>query len=178
MAKETILANEIDTAKLEESARMLEKNSDIIESIAINIVKSYAKPLDDIMDLCNTIFNSNQPATDGELEDLALRLPSCLYFTGVGQESIGIKEDIAKAVRTELFNKSRQDAKGTIADKDSIAEMASMHEAINHVIYQRAYKIMKMKMEAGYEQLNSIKKIISRRELDVRLGFTDPTGLR
>ena len=63
MAKDTVLANEIDTAKLEESARMLEKNSDIIESIAINIVKSYARPLDDIMDMCNQIFNSNQPAT-------------------------------------------------------------------------------------------------------------------
>lgn len=174
MAKETTLAHDISEKDLNESAKMIEKNSRIIETITRNIVQSYTKPLDDVMNLCRDIFNSEIPASDQEIEDLVLRLPATLYFTGEGQEAIGIKEDISKAVKTEVFNKARQDASGTVADKDSLAEMASANESINNIIYQRAYKMIKLRMEAGYEQLNAIKKIMNRREMEYQLGRVDP----
>ena len=158
MEKETILNQKII------------ENSKVIEDIVYNIVQSFTKPLDDIMKLCRSIFNSGQPMTDVELEDLLLQLPSTLYFTGEGQEMVGIREDIAEMTKKEVYNIAREKAIGTIADKNTTAESASINEAINQIIYQRAYKLIRNKIEMGYEMINSLKRVSDRRKLDYQIG--------
>ena len=62
---------------------------------------------------------------------------------------------------------------GTIDDKKSQSELASQAETITHIIYSRAYAIVKEKMNAAYELLSSCKKVISRRMSEYELGGVD-----
>lgn len=73
---------------------------------------------------------------------------------------------MAKSIRAELFNRVREKSKGTIADKNAAAELAAMQETLVWSVYQRAYKIVKCKVESGYELLASVKKVISRRSAE------------
>lgn len=54
-----------------------------------------------------------------------MNLPVLLYFCGEEQENLGIKQDVAKAIKQEKYNEVyRELQKGTISDKTSKAELA------------------------------------------------------
>lgn len=140
-------------------------NSDVTEKIVDDIVKKYCESLDCYMDeILGLLENSTKtPINDDKLDEITLTLPTMLYFISDAQESLGIREDMAKSIRNELFNHVHQKSEGTISDKNSAAELASMQESIVWSIYQRAYKKVKLRVESGYEVLSSFKKVISRR---------------
>ena len=85
-------------------------------------------------------------------------------------EQLGIRDDIAKAVYKEMYHTARasQD-KGTVADKDSLAELASQEQYIVSSAYSRAYKTLKSKVENAQELLGSVKKVLSRRMAEYEL---------
>lgn len=146
------------------------ENSKIIEDIVFDIVKQYTEPLDNIMRTCRTIFNSNDTISNQELEDLLSQLPTTLYFVNEGQERIGLKQDVAEMVKKEKYNIARDKATGTIADKNNTAEGATLNEALNQVIYQRSYKMIRSKVEMGQEMINSLKRIFDARMMDYQIG--------
>jgi hypothetical protein len=140
----------------------VEDNSKEMDDIVGLLVQKYSMSLDDcIVQIRERL--SGDSMSDDELERFALELPVYLYFAGEGQEALGIREDMAKSIRTESFNHFRSRADGTVADKNTAAELATTEETMVWSAYQRAYKKMKFKIEAGYEVLNSIKKILTRR---------------
>lgn len=147
------------------------ENSKLIEEVVFDLVKQYTKPLDDIMELCQTIFQSSDKASNQELEDLLAQLPSTLYFTNEGLETIGIRQDIAEITKKNKYNLARMEATGTIADKNATAEGAITVETLNEVIYQRTYKIIKNKIEMGQEMINSLKRIFDARMMDIQIGY-------
>lgn len=146
------------------------ENSKVIEDIVYDITKQYTKPLDNIMLICKDIFSSTEKITNEELEDLLTQLPTALYFVNEGQEFIGLKEDVAKMTKMEKYNEARKQAVGTIADKNTEAEMESLNEALNHIIYQRSYKMVKSKVEMGQEMINSLKRVFDARMIDYQIG--------
>lgn len=150
--------------------KTIEENSRIIENIVYEITKQYTKPLDNIMHICKDIFTSKEKATMEELEDLLTQLPTALYFVNEGQELVGLKEDIAKMTKMEVYNEARKKAIGTVADKNTEAEIQSLNEALNQVIYQRSYKMIKSKVEMGQEMINSLKRVFDARMMDYQLG--------
>ena len=109
------------------------------------------------------------PVSDDELEDFTLNLPSLLYLTASRREELRIKEDVAKAVYKEVFNRVREKAQGTVADKDTAADLASQAEAISVIVLQRAGSSIKSKEEAAWEMLNSVKKVLSMRIAEIDL---------
>lgn len=177
MAKgnEIALSGEINVGKIRQLQKRIDANSDIVDSIVNRLVSDYCKPLDDYMEFIRNILNDTaNPPTDQELDDFALNLPVLLYFTGEAQEALGIKEDVAKAVKQELYNEIYNKSTGTIADKTAAAELATQNEYIAHIAYQRAYKKVKLRMEAANETLQSIKKVISRRMVEYEVARVDP----
>ena len=103
-----------------------------------------------------------------------MNLPVLLYFCGEAQENLGIKQDVAKAIKQEKYNEVyRELQKGTISDKTLKVELAVQSEEITRIIYDRSYKIVKNKLEAAYELLSSIKKVISRLMSEYELGGVD-----
>lgn len=160
--------NIYDNAKTEEIENICNKvdlNSAQIEEIVNGIIEPYCKDLDKYVDFIKGILaDGEHPATAQELDDFCMNLSVYIYYASGMQEQLGIKDDIAKAVYKEMYHSARDSIdKGTVADKDSLAELASQQEYLTSVCYKRAYSTMKAKVETAKEILSSCKKIISRR---------------
>lgn len=169
------LCNEVDTNKVRQLQKRIDKNSDIIDNIVNRLVSNYCEQLDNYMTFIkNILADTNNPPTDKELDDFVLNIPVLLYFAGEGQESLGIKEDVAKAVKQELYNETFDKATGTVADKTALAELATQNEYITHIAYSRAYKKIKLRCEAANETLQSVKKIMSRRISEYEMSKVAP----
>lgn len=157
----------------------VEDNSAKVEKLVDELVNKYCHQLDELVSCFKQILHDkDNPITEEELDEICLKLPSYLYFIGEAQERFGIKEDIAKSVKMELYNEVHQRTKGTIADKQAASEAATLEEDIVYKAYQRSYKRIKQKLEAAYELLSSIKKVISRRMGELELANADSGSFR
>lgn len=143
--------------------------SDTIKEISDRLVNKYCKDLDNLMSVIRKELQNNGEITDEELEIHILDLANTLYFIGSAQEDLGIKEDTCKAIRQEIYSFYRNEATGTVADKTALAELACQQETMTLAIYSRAYKKAKLRMDAGYEMLNSLKKIMNKRIAEMEL---------
>lgn len=165
-----------DTIKQIEGIKYrVEKNSKTIDEIVNSIIQPYCKDLDKYVEFIKDCLKDGEnPPTTDELDDFCLNLSTYIYFAGGMTEQLGIRDDIAKAVYKEIYHTVRasQD-KGTVADKDSLAELASQDEFIVSSSYTRAYKTMKAKVENAQELLSSVKKVLSRRIQEAALTQID-----
>jgi hypothetical protein len=150
---------------IEEILTKVDVDSAKIQEIVDNIVKPYVEDLDNYVDFIRSILeDGNNPPTAVELDDFIMNLSVFIYYASSMQEQLGIKDDIARAVYKEMYHTSRDSLeKGTVSDKDSLAELASQQEALVSVCYKRAYSIVRAKVTAAQEIMSSVKKIISRR---------------
>ena len=177
--KSELLANEIETKKIELLQDRIDNNSKLINDLTNKLVADYCKQLDNYVRFVQSLLQDDKhPPTAQELDDIVMNLPVLLYFAGEAQENLGIKTDVAKAVKQEKYNEIYNEVKGTISDKTAKSELAAQSETITHIIYDRSYKIVKCKMEAAYELLSSCKKVISRRMSEYELGGVDSGRFR
>lgn len=149
----------------------VETNSKSIEDIVDDIIKPYCRDLDYYVEFIKDLLKKgeNQP-TDEELEDILMNLSTFIYFAGGMVEQLGIRDDISKVIYKETYHSKRSELSGgTVADKDSLAELASQQEQLVNVCYNRAWKIMKSKVENAQELLASCKKVLSRRMSEMEL---------
>lgn len=149
----------------------VEDKSKIIDDIVYDIIQPYCEGLDNyVAFIKDCLKDGENPPTTDELDDFCLNLSTYIYFAGGMCEQLGIRDDIAKAVYKEMYHTARasQD-KGTVADKDSLAELASQEQFIVSSSYTRAYKTMKAKVENAQELLSSVKKVLSRRIQEMEL---------
>lgn len=156
----------------------VEKNSAIIDDIVSSIISPYVLSLDKYVGFIKDCLKDGEnPPTTEELDDFCLNLSTYIYFAGGMTEHLGIRDDIAKAVYKEMYHTARANQdKGTVADKDSIAELASQEEYIVSSSYTRAYKMMKSKVENAQELLASVKKVLSRRIQEMELSRMGGSG--
>lgn len=157
--------------KVNEIKLHVENNSVTIDDIVNGIIKPYCRDLDDyVRFICDCLKDGNQPPTNSELEDFCMNLSTYIYFAGGMCEQLGIRDDISKAVYKEMYHTSRVNLeRGTVADKDSLAELSSQQEQLTNICYNRAYKTMKAKVENAQELLGSCKKVLSHRMLEMEL---------
>jgi hypothetical protein len=162
---------ELDKDKISKIRDKVDIDSAKLEEIVHDIIKPYTEDLDNYVDFIRGILkDGNNPPTAQELDDFCMNLSVFIYYASGMQEALGIKDDIAKALYREMYNTCRDNIeKGTVADKDALAELASQQEYLNSVLYKRAYSIVKAKVQSAQEILASIKKIISRRTTEMQL---------
>ena len=149
----------------------IEDNSKQMDDIVNEIISPYVEELDKyVSHIDSRLCEKENPPTDGELETFCLNLSTLIYFAGGMCEQLGIRDDIAKAVYKETYNTSRDNqTKGTVQDKNTIAELEAQQEQLVSICYTRAYKIVKSKVDNAQEVLNSCKKAIARRMQDQQL---------
>ena len=143
----------------------VEINAGVLQERVEEIIDIYSHELDDYMKFVIGILrNDEEPPTDAELDDFTLRLSTLIYFTSVGAEQMGIRDDLSRAAYKEAYNVARSMlTKGTVADKNMQAEIDATADKVVNIVYSKAYKILKAKVEAAQEVLSSVKKVISRR---------------
>ena len=142
----------------------VEDNSKIIDGIVNDIIQPYCGDLDKYVAFVqDCLKDGDRPPTNGELEDFCLNLSTLIYFAGGFCEQLGVRDDIAKAVYKEMYNSKRDECGGTIADKNSFAELQSQQEQLVSICYTRAYKTLKAKVDSAQELMSSVKKVLSHR---------------
>lgn len=175
MKTASFLSN-IDTNKVTELLTEVDNNAEYFLNITDKIVYSYTNDLDMLMQSIQILINSDIEIDSTQLDKYVLSLSNMLYFVSYKSERVGIKADISKSIRQEIYNKaylnnqlkdSDKKNKTTIAENVAVAEEQSKYESVIQSIYDRVYKILKLKVDAGYELLSSLKKIISRRMQEV-----------
>ena len=161
----------IDLKKIAETQARVEENSQTINKLVEEVIKPYCKDLDKYVGFIrNCLKDGENPPTDAELDDFVLNLSTLIYWASGACEQLGIRDDISKAVYKEIYHTKRNElSSGTVADKDSIAELESIQEQVTNVVYNRSYKIMKSKVENSKELLSSCKKVLSHRLSEMEL---------
>ena len=157
--------------KVQKVREQVDLDSGQLMRIVNDIIRPYTEDLDNYVDFVKSVItNYDNPPTAQELDDFIMNLSVYIYYASGMQEQLGIKDDIAKALYKEMYHTSRDNIdKGTVADKDSLAELASQSEYLTSTIYKRAYSTVKAKVAAAQEILSSIKKIISRRMQEMEI---------
>lgn len=149
----------------------VEDNAKLIDNIVNEIIAPYTKDLDNYVDFVkNCLKDGEHPLTDSELEDISNNMATYIYYASGMCEQLGVRDDIAKALYKETYNSARLDLdKGTIDDKNSIAESKSQQEQLVSICYNRAYKTLRNKVDAAQEILSSVKKVLTKRISDIGL---------
>lgn len=149
----------------------VELHSKQIDEVVNDIIKPYCKDLDAYVKfIAECLKDGNQPPTTSELEDFCMNLSTYIYFAGGMCENLGIRDDISKALWKEAYNNARDEqSHGTVADKNTQAELQSQYEQLTNVCFNRAYKKMKAKVDAAQELLSSAKKVLSHRMQEEQL---------
>lgn len=157
--------NITDDDSLTKIQENIESNAGALDRIVDEIIAPYCRDLDKYVSFIKDCLKDGEnPPTNEELDDFCMNLSTYIYFAGGTCEYLGIRDDIAKAVYKEMYHTARANqSSGTVADKDSLAELASQEEFIVSAAYNRAYKIMKSKVDNAQELLSSCKKVLSRR---------------
>lgn len=166
MVYDNLKLDQIDKIKLH-----VENNSATVDDIVNGIITPYCKDLDAYVKfIAECLKDGNNPPTTSELEDFCMNLATYIYFACGLCEQLGIRDDISKAVWREMYNTARDNTTGgTVADKNSQAELLSQQEQLTNICYSRAYKTMKAKVDAAQELLASCKKVLSHRMQEIEL---------
>ena len=185
MANETFLHdidNSIEINKIDEVVTDTEKNVSYFTHISDNLVRGYTEPLDNLMVKIQAVTIDND-ATDDQLEKYILELSNSLYFIGDKLESMGIRDDLSKLAAKQVYNDAYLEAgevtsgkKPTVAELTAVAEGTSRYETIMNHIYSRAYRQIKFKVDAAYEMLASLRKVISKRMQEAQLSMQRNNG--
>ena len=150
-------------------------NAEQLDEIVDELVDSCCAELDKYVTYIKSILDdTDTPINDVELDDFIMTIPTLLYFVGNAQESMGIREDVARMSETDKYSRVYMDAEGTVQQKQSFAKLATVNESLATVVYQRACKKIKLRVESAYEILNSCKKVLSRRVSELELSKAAP----
>ena len=161
----------MDVNLMNEAEHRIEDRGKILEDVVQRIVDKHTKELtDQIHKIKSYLQDGTDLLTDTEIEDLMLHLPIILYEKTDDQEIVGLQADFASQIYKEVFSQNYSTARGTVGDKKSFAELQSMKNNLDQVIYDRAYKIIKQRMTMGVELLNAVKKIQSARQQRDNIG--------
>lgn len=162
---------EVHKTEIVDVREEVEKHSKLIDDLVKEVITPYCKDLDKYVSFIrNCLKDGENPPTDAELDDFVLNLSTYIYWASGACEQLGVRDDISKTIYKETYNTKRKSLHGgTVADKDSIAELESMQEQITNIVYNRAYKIMKNKVENAQELLSSCKKVLSHRLSEMEL---------
>lgn len=169
------MAIKLDKDKVNAVQDQVDENSYYVDKIVDELVHEYCSDLDNyVASIRARVADKNNPPTNQEIESYLMNLPSLLYFAGGAIETLGVREDMAKAIKTEVYSKKFVESEfKTVGDKKAFAELEAQEEFIVQSAYQRAYKKIKLRLDIATELLASLKKVLSSRMQEMELTRRD-----
>lgn len=162
-------ACQFDNSKHSEIVTAVERNASLVDDVVNELVSKYSAELDEVVKQAHDALMLRSQLTDSEIDFYILRIPMTMYYSSVAQEEMGIREDVSKIIRQRLYIQARQNASGTVTDKDTAAEAQVMQETLTAAAYKRATSVLKSKNLAAQEILSAFKKVLSRRMEEYQL---------
>lgn len=166
-------------SNLEELNSQLMQDVEQFNEVAIKTANSYTEDLDDIMESLYSFVTKPDDVETAVLERCYMELTILLYFMARKVEQLNIYSDIAKSKAKEAYNKfylqcsAEKDEKGksvrTVAENTAVSEESSKVERTLGMVYESAYSIAKNKVSAGFEMVNTIRKVLSVRQTQMQL---------
>ena len=145
-----------------------ETNVELVKELVDSLTTSCCDRLDAYVDYVRNLMNDRQ-LTNPELDDVVMTIPTLLYYVGTKQEELGIRHDVSKAGRNQVYNQIYTQISGTAGIEDASAKAELFNEDVILCVYARAYNIIKSKIDSATELLQSAKKVISRRMSETEL---------
>ena len=143
----------------------IENRSEPLEVAVLSIVKRHTADLEQVITQLKSLLHDDTPElSDKEIDTIMLELPLLLFDITDDQEIVGMQSDFASQLYKESYNEAYKIAKGTVAERQTSAELDSMIQKLDSMIYDRAYKIIKQKVSLALEALNAVKKVQSSRQ--------------
>lgn len=170
----------LSLSELEVLDNQLKVDIETVNIYSNKIIEEKTKVLDDIMrDIKEEVIDS-QEIDDRLLERYFLSLTNALYFIGSNVEQMGFYDDMSKMSSKLAYNEAYvknqtkdlgSTKKQTVADNQMAAESGSINEQVLNLIYSRSFKIIKSKIDAGYEMVRTLSKIVSSRAQEKQLSM-------
>ena len=131
--------------EIEEFMYNIEMNASDIDKKIDFIIKPHCEELDSYVEqINNALIEDSSSITDEELDQFVMNLSTMLYFLNTGVEQLGVADDMSRLVYKDAYNTARNlIEKGTVADKNSQAELEAVGEHLVNLIYNKSYKILK-----------------------------------
>ena len=168
----TTFLHNVDETKVKELMDSTKNNAKYFDDIVVDIVSKYTKSLDDIMNKIKEALVDSDNITEPDVEKYFLELSSALYYIAEQSERLSVYDIISKAAYKEVYNAAYlgnqvKDAekknKTTVAENQAVAENASIYESAVNEMYSKAYKIVKLKVEAAQTMTSTLSKILSKK---------------
>ena len=150
---------------------MNEDATNQMEQIIKKIVDTRTKEISIIIHKIQSFLKDDtQELTDLEIDDILLQLPIVLYDAMEGQEIVGMQSDMATQLYKQAQSEAYNLARGTISDKNAVADIKTRQQPLEKILFDRSYKIIKQKFEMAIETLNAVKKVQASRQQRYDLG--------
>ena len=156
----------------------IEEDIKYVETISNDIVTKKTKDLDSLMRAIQAEIVDIEEPSDKVIEKYFLELTNALYFINAYCEGLGFYDDISKSNAKLAYNKAYSEnqiantlknVKVTVNDNVLFAENASLDETIVNLIYNRSFKIIKVKIDQANEMVKTLSKVLSSRMSDKQL---------
>jgi hypothetical protein len=162
-----------EESRIRQIKAKVELNSETLERLVENIVIKYNRELNEEIEKVKELLSNKDNLNDSEVENLVMRIPVFMYYASGGLESLGVESDMAKAVKSEVFNEKYMLAEGTIKDKEAQATNQTFNEQMIEVAFARAYKKLKVQLEMAEHVFSGAKKVLSKRMQDIDISKRD-----
>lgn len=177
MAKSPMALSEwVSDEQLDVLFAKIDFNGQQVDSVVTSVVDDYCGALDEIMMSLERLLEKTTDLSDTQLEAFVVQIPVRLYFASTAVEVLGVRDDISRLLYKEAYNAARQEATGTVADKDSAAQQQTNTEALAAIVYSRAARQAKARLDAAYETLTALKKVVSARIAERSIAQSDVNG--
>lgn len=165
----------MDNKEIDSTIAKLEENAKYIDTIIDDVVFENTAHLDSIMQDIYKEINANVGGLPQEmLCNYFMELTNLLYFISAKLEKVSVRSCLSKAMYNEAYNNiyldiTKADKKTTVAEKEATAENGAIKESTVQIIYESAQRKIKAKVEAGYEMVRTLSKIISKNMTETTL---------
>ena len=180
---ESTFLDNLDRDKLNEKFNNTDDNVMAFQDICVKVVEYYSNDLDDLMSKIKQDVVEVDEVDTNTIERYFLRLTNHLYFMGVQVETLGVYDDLSEISAKEEYNTTFIESQGiapsdvkskmTVAERQALAEESAKYGFTVNSIYNRAYKIIKFKIESAQEMVKTLSKVLSKRMAEMQLDMTN-----